>query len=213
MSKREETRAKIIEAAEQLFHRYGLEKTSMDDIAKGAQKAKGALYYYFESKEDLFRVVVSEELDVIKSKLELVVEDSNISDFEKLKQYLIQRMQLIKDSLNYSQIIKTDMQSRLDNEKKVSLLDDIKSDFDKWELAQVKKIVKGCIKSFNMPQIMAIVDITAATDMIVMIIKSVEIQFVLCDKYKDYSATFNFLAEIIISNLQNLATYNPIGNK
>ncbi len=208
MSKREETRAKIIEVAEQLFHRYGLEKTSMDDIAKGAQKAKGALYYYFDSKEDLFRVVVSEEIAVIKTRLEAIVDDTNMDYFEKLKQYLIQRMQLIKDSLNYAQIIKTEIKIRLDNEKKGSLLDDIKLDFDKWELTQVQKIVKGCIKSLPMPQIMAIVDISAAADMIVMIIKSMEIQFVLRDKYKDYSSTFNFLAEMIISNLQNLSMDN-----
>lgn len=44
----------IIDAAEAMFHRYGYSKTSLDDIAKEAGMGKGTIYYYFESKEDIF---------------------------------------------------------------------------------------------------------------------------------------------------------------
>ncbi len=210
MSKREETREKIVEAAAQLFHRYGLEKTSMDDIAKRAQKAKGSLYYYFESKEELFKIVVAEELESIKQQLETVVNNSSVNYLERLKQYLILRMQLLKTSLNYIQILKMDIQIRLVDENKVSLLEDIKSSFDKWEMVQMKKIVQGCLKSMEMemPQTLSVVNVAAVTDMIVMIIKSVEIQLILQNKYKDYISTFNFFAEMIISNLQNMTMNN-----
>jgi len=47
----------ILDAAETLLHKYGYSKTSLDDIAKEAGLGKGTIYYYFESKEDIFLAV------------------------------------------------------------------------------------------------------------------------------------------------------------
>lgn len=47
----------ILDAAESLFCRFGYSKTSIDDIAKEAFLGKGTIYYYFESKEDIFSEV------------------------------------------------------------------------------------------------------------------------------------------------------------
>ena len=54
MQKNATKRAQIIEAAAICFHKYGYAKTSLDDIGREAGMGKGSLYYYFESKEDLF---------------------------------------------------------------------------------------------------------------------------------------------------------------
>ena len=51
----------IINAAKELFVRYGYSKTSLDDIAKEAQLGKGTIYYYFNSKEDIFIEVLELE--------------------------------------------------------------------------------------------------------------------------------------------------------
>ena len=58
LSKVDKTREKIIEVADKLFGRFGFYKTSMDEIAKIARKAKGSLYYHFSSKEELFKEVM-----------------------------------------------------------------------------------------------------------------------------------------------------------
>ena len=65
----DDTRNKIIAVASKLFGRYGFYKTSMDEIAKIARKAKGSLYYHFTDKKELFRVVVSTEMENFKEKL------------------------------------------------------------------------------------------------------------------------------------------------
>ncbi|RLD46369.1 MAG: TetR family transcriptional regulator, partial [Bacteroidetes bacterium] len=49
----EGTKDKILEVANKLFSRFGFHKTSMDEIARIARKAKGSLYYHFASKEEL----------------------------------------------------------------------------------------------------------------------------------------------------------------
>lgn len=58
MNNQSEKRDLIITAAENLFHRYGYSKTSIDDIARDSGLGKGTIYYYFESKEDIFQEVV-----------------------------------------------------------------------------------------------------------------------------------------------------------
>lgn len=52
--KKEATREKIHNAAKQCFIRYGLDKTTLEDIAKAVGLNKASLYYYFKSKEDIF---------------------------------------------------------------------------------------------------------------------------------------------------------------
>jgi len=58
MNKVSDKKQLIIDTAVGLFSRYGFSKTSLDDIASTAQIAKGTVYYYFPSKEDLFVTVI-----------------------------------------------------------------------------------------------------------------------------------------------------------
>lgn len=50
-AKSAETRARILDAAMELFRRQGFEETTMREIAAGAGVATGAAYYYFDSKD------------------------------------------------------------------------------------------------------------------------------------------------------------------
>lgn len=47
------TRDAILDSASDCFARYGFRKASVDKIAAGAQVAKGTVYLYCDSKEDL----------------------------------------------------------------------------------------------------------------------------------------------------------------
>jgi AcrR family transcriptional regulator len=52
--------AEIIAAALEVFSEKGFAAAKLDEIARLAGVSKGALYLYFETKEDLFRAVVQE---------------------------------------------------------------------------------------------------------------------------------------------------------
>jgi AcrR family transcriptional regulator len=54
------TRARLLAAAAQEFARAGLERASVDAISLAAGYAKGTIYNYFASKEELFLAVVEE---------------------------------------------------------------------------------------------------------------------------------------------------------
>ena len=53
----EAKRAAILEAAQKLFSQYGYRRTSIDDIAREAEIAKGTVYLSFKSKEEIFRAL------------------------------------------------------------------------------------------------------------------------------------------------------------
>ena len=50
----QETQARLLAAAEEVFVRDGYEAAQLDEIAARADRSKGAVYTHFKSKEDLF---------------------------------------------------------------------------------------------------------------------------------------------------------------
>jgi AcrR family transcriptional regulator len=52
-----QTRARLIEAAKQVFERDGFLDARIADIAETAHLAQGSFYHYFDSKEQIFREV------------------------------------------------------------------------------------------------------------------------------------------------------------
>lgn len=52
----------MLDAAEDLFVRWGFDKTSVDDIARASGISKGAVYLEFSGKDDLLRAVLYREL-------------------------------------------------------------------------------------------------------------------------------------------------------
>jgi AcrR family transcriptional regulator len=62
---KEQRRAVIIMAAEELFFTKGISNTTMDDIADKVELSKGAVYLYFKSKEELFVAIVQRGLAIL----------------------------------------------------------------------------------------------------------------------------------------------------
>ncbi len=53
--------AAILIAAENTFARHGYYQARMDDIAEAAELAKGTLYYYFKSKDEIYMHLLERE--------------------------------------------------------------------------------------------------------------------------------------------------------
>ena len=54
-----ETRNQILDAAEQVFSTRGVSRTSLADIAEAAEVTRGAIYWHFKDKADLFCEMVA----------------------------------------------------------------------------------------------------------------------------------------------------------
>ncbi len=60
---RSDTRQRIQEAARDLFFQQGVQRTSLQDIADRLGITKPALYYHFDSREDLVRSILVPLID------------------------------------------------------------------------------------------------------------------------------------------------------
>ena len=77
----QERRAKILAAAISAFAREGYEKTTMDQIAAGANITKPVLYDHFPSKQALFQAVLETIRDGLIAKgRSIVAEDTDPAD-------------------------------------------------------------------------------------------------------------------------------------
>jgi TetR/AcrR family transcriptional repressor of nem operon len=59
-------RERLIDAARELFHQQGVEKTTIADIAKLADVPVGNVYYYFKTKDELVAAaIVAHRADIV----------------------------------------------------------------------------------------------------------------------------------------------------
>lgn len=135
-----EKEAIIIEAARKRFAHYGFSKVTMDEIAGDVEMGKASLYYYFPTKEDLFRSVISQELNELQKNIELILNEPN-SASGKLKSYVEQRMIFFQKLLNLGTL---SVHAYFDTK---SMFKKIFIDFAEVEKSLIKKIIDDGKKS------------------------------------------------------------------
>ncbi len=89
----------IIEAARKRFAVYGFSKVTMDEIAIDMEMGKASLYYYFPTKESLFEEVIKKEQNEFIKEIECLL-NKNIPSSEKLKHYVIERLDYFQELIN-----------------------------------------------------------------------------------------------------------------
>lgn len=95
------TKRRIFKTAIKLFAEKGYENTGIEEITAVAGYAKGALYYHFETKEDLFDLMLEEGTKLLNNSIELKFRHCD-NALDKLKAIL---MIEIKTIINYEDFI------------------------------------------------------------------------------------------------------------
>ena len=67
----------ILDGALKVFKTHGIEKTTMDEIAVESGFGKATLYYYFQSKEEVFSEILDNGWLMLWSNLEPVISESS----------------------------------------------------------------------------------------------------------------------------------------
>ena len=97
---KEEVRVHIVGVARRIFTRYGFRKATMEEIASTSQMGKSSIYYYFKSKEEIFRAVVEFEAMMLKERLSRIIGKNN-SPPERLKAYILFRLHHVRTLENF----------------------------------------------------------------------------------------------------------------
>jgi TetR/AcrR family transcriptional repressor of mexJK operon len=95
--------ARILDAAQKRFAHFGLEKTTMNEIAEDLGMSKASLYYYFTDKESIFKeVVIKEQRDFCQQMQELILSNNGIE--QVLRNYIEKRIEYLKTLLNLGKL-------------------------------------------------------------------------------------------------------------
>jgi len=84
----ETRRAEIIAAARRLFQIREYEKTTMQDVMDDLGIAKGTIYYYFKSKEELMDAVINQMGDEAVERMQKVVTEGHGNALERFQQLI-----------------------------------------------------------------------------------------------------------------------------
>lgn len=115
-----DTRTRILEAATELFSRHGMRKTSIQDIADKSGLAKGALYYYFESKEAVFAAVLQSDMDRMWEQIQAAVESAPTPS-EKFTAHFMTAMRAFGESPIASQAIHDEISEHFEMAARIRL--------------------------------------------------------------------------------------------
>ena len=91
---KEQRRNMIIDAAQKIFFKKGIENSTMDDVAREAELSKGTLYLYFKSKEDIQLAIAMRGSDILKVMMHKRLSDHK-TGFENL-------LELAETAINFS---------------------------------------------------------------------------------------------------------------
>jgi AcrR family transcriptional regulator len=125
----------IVNAARAVFGRFGFRKSTMDDIARAARKGKSSLYYYFKSKEEVFRAVVEREGSILERQI-LQALDAEKTPQAKICTYTTTRIELLRGLANFYSAFKDEYLEQY------AFIEKVRRKFDAWELTMIKGILQ-----------------------------------------------------------------------
>ncbi len=184
--KHEKIRKNLLETAEQVFARFGFEKTTMNDIAKHTRKGKSSLYYYFSSKEDIFQAVVKTEADRFKTIITEGLE--NIDDTkERIKHYFSIRMHRFQELSNLYAAMRNDYL------RKLEFIENIRKKYDMEEIEFIQKLLKEGVDK----QEFDITDVENTSYALASAVKGLEYPLVLHQKDQNLDQRIDALVNIL----------------
>jgi TetR/AcrR family transcriptional regulator, acrAB operon repressor len=85
----EQTRCEILAAARRCFHARGVSATSLEHIAQEAGVTRGAIYWHFANKEELFKAMCDEvELPLMDRTDFTLLQDKSHAPLERLRNFM-----------------------------------------------------------------------------------------------------------------------------
>jgi len=135
MTNDNEQKERILSAATNLFSRFGLEKTTMEDIAKAAGKGKSSLYYYFKSKEEVYAEVIRKEIAGLKTTIRKAIEEED-DPYNKFTKFVGTRLNYLNEKADQYTTIKDEYL------KHYQFIQNLTADYSDWEMSTIKDIIE-----------------------------------------------------------------------
>lgn len=95
------TRQRIIDAARELFSTNGVSKTSLDKIAKHAGVTRGAVYWHFDNKTELFHAMREQVFLPLIDRIDgtLLSSESEKDPLKRIENFLLDTVHILNNDL------------------------------------------------------------------------------------------------------------------
>ncbi len=84
----DERKNEILDVAQRLFHEKGYVQTTVEDIMRECNIAKGTLYYHFKGKEEILSAMINRQIDRQEETMRQIAADKTMTAVEKLIQVI-----------------------------------------------------------------------------------------------------------------------------
>ena len=187
MSKREQKRQTILDMARKIFSRFGLNKTTMDEIAKATRMGKATLYHYFSSKEQIFAEVIKEESRILKDKLNDALENAKTPQ-EKLRSYIITRIKYLNVLANTYSALSDDYLEHYSSVKK------FRQEFSENELQTLAALLRYGVDK----KVFSVMKINDVANVMVMALRGLEFALFTSEESEVSDDDINLLTDIML---------------
>lgn len=186
-------RESILDSASWLFDRFGYEKTSVDEIAKRAHRAKASVYYYFDGKLSIFKAVLKKEFAVVRKGLEDVRSRYSDNPKSQLVSYLTKRMELLNAAKVYIQYMNSPY--IYGSNELSEIVGGARSDFDVWEEDYFRAL---CVDGREAGVFSDAVKPEAFSKLMSVLLKGIEMQFFHSGDYESMKSTYETMVELLV---------------
>lgn len=76
MSIQTDTQQKILDAAIDVFAQKGYHDARVDEIVDASKTSKGAVYFYFPSKQDIFLAIIDKFANLLENRLSAIIDET-----------------------------------------------------------------------------------------------------------------------------------------
>lgn len=162
------TRHTILTVAYDVFADRGIDKTTMDDVAKASGLGRRTIYTYFKSREELFHAVIKKEIEIIIKQLNTVI-GLKVSPEQKFARFMTIHMKTIENLIKKNRLLKLEFLKRSER------IESYRRDIDKHEKECLTLILREGVQSgiFKLEDYENTAGITLTT------LKGLERQFIL----------------------------------
>ena len=181
----------ILKVAQNLFAKFGLSKTTIEDIARKARMGKASIYYYFKSKESIYKEVVEKEGQVLQEKIITAVSAEQTPQ-KKIHTYFLTRMMALKELSNYYNALRDEY---LDH---YSFIAKARQSYDVFETNLIATILQEGVQS----SIFEIENITLTAEAIVGALKGLEYQWTMEVSVEHIKQNVDTLLKILFKGIE-----------
>ncbi|MBB2495348.1 TetR family transcriptional regulator [Aquipseudomonas ullengensis] len=195
----EETRLQILDAAERIFHDKGVSRTALADIATAAGVSRGAIYWHFQNKVELFQALIDRlrlPLEDLAQASESDVEPNPLGRLRELLIRVLQRVEQDPQCRRVSEILQHKCEYTDD-------LGDLRQKMQTFHLECDQRIEKSLRNAVNKGQLPATLNCQRAAFSLHAYIDGLQAHWLLCPQQHSLAEQAESLVDALLDMLRS----------